>query len=56
MTDVVIIHNIAGHKAGEIVPLTARLEQHVAAGNAKIIPNEHAAWSGGDEPAPQAAP
>lgn len=46
MTDVLILHRIPGLKAGAVVPLTPRLQQHVDAGNAKIIPNTHDAWAG----------
>lgn len=46
MTDVLILKRIPGHRRGEIVPRSARLEQHIKAGNAKILPNEHEAWNG----------
>lgn len=46
MTDVLIIKRIPGHRRGEIVPRSERLEQHIRAGNAKILPNEHDAWNG----------
>lgn len=45
MTDVLILKRIPGHKPGAVVPLDARLQGHVDAGNAKILPNTHAAWS-----------
>lgn len=38
MTDVIILKAIAGHTAGDITPLTDRLQKHVDAGNAKIVP------------------
>jgi hypothetical protein len=44
MTDVLILHRIPGNKPGDVVPLTDRLQKHVDAGNAKIIPNRHDAW------------
>ncbi len=50
MTDVVILHGIPGFKAGDITPLTDRLVSHVAAGNAKLLPNEHDAWDNDAEP------
>lgn len=50
MTDVVILQRIPGHKPGDVVPMTPRLEQHVAAGNAKIIPNRHDAFSAPEQP------
>jgi hypothetical protein len=50
MTDVLILKRIPGLKPGQVVPLTARLEQHVAAGNAKIIPNEHGEYAAPPEP------
>lgn len=53
MTDVLILKRIPGHRRGDITPLTSRLEQHVKAGNAKILPNEHDAWNG--DPAPEPA-
>lgn len=46
MTDVLILKRIAGHRAGQIVPLDERLQGHVKAGNARILPNEHAPWDG----------
>lgn len=45
MTDVLILHRIPGHKPGDVVPLDARLQNHVDAGNAKILPNAHGSWS-----------
>lgn len=51
MTDVVILHRIPGHKPGAITELTERLQRHVDAGNARIIPNRHDAWVV-EEPAP----
>lgn len=42
MTDVIILKRIPGHRAGAIVPLTKRLEQHVKAGNARKLPSGHA--------------
>lgn len=57
MTEVVILHRIPGHEAGEITELTPRLEQHVLAGNARIIPAPHDAWSGEEaQLPPQASP
>ncbi len=44
MTDVLILKRIPGHREGEIVPLTPRLQNHVDAGNAKVVPNAHPAW------------
>lgn len=37
MTDVIVLKNIAGHRAGEIAKLDARLQKHVDAGNARIL-------------------
>jgi hypothetical protein len=46
MTDVLILKRIPGHRRGDITPLTSRMEQHIKAGNAKILPNAHEAWNG----------
>jgi hypothetical protein len=56
MTDVLILHRIPGLKPGQVVPLTPRLEQHVAAGNAKIIPNAHGEYEAPAEPRDSQAP
>lgn len=50
MTDVLILHRIPGHKPGDVVPLDARLQNHVDAGNAKILPNAHQAWAAPEQP------
>jgi hypothetical protein len=53
MTDVLILHRIPGGKPGQILPLTPRLQRHVEAGNAKILPNENPAFGSVEsEPAP----
>lgn len=58
MTDVLILHRIPGLRPGQIVPLDDRLQKHVDAGNAKVLPNSHEAWNGaGDDGVePQAPP
>jgi len=48
MTEVIVLHRIPGARAGAILPLDERMKNHVAAGNAAILPNEHDAWA--DEP------
>lgn len=48
MTDVLIINRVPGVPAGEIVPLDKRMQGHVKAGNAVVLPNTHEAWE--DEP------
>lgn len=40
MTDVLILKRFAGHRPGQVVPLTDYLEKHIQAGNAKLLPNE----------------
>jgi hypothetical protein len=52
MTDVLILKRIPGHRRGDITPKTARMEQHIKAGNAKILPNAHEAWNGDQSPEP----
>lgn len=49
MTDVLVLKRIPGLRPGQIVPLTPRLEQHIDAGNVKILPNENPSF--GTEPA-----
>lgn len=39
MTHVLILKKIAGYEAGRVVELTDRLQKHVDAGNAKVVPN-----------------
>lgn len=56
MTEVLILHRIPGARVGAIVPLDERMEQHVAAGNAKILPNAHEPWNDDERPEPQAPP
>lgn len=46
MTDVLITSKIAGGRPGQILPLDARLQKHVDAGNARILPNSHDGWEG----------
>lgn len=38
MTDVIILHRIPGARPGAILPLDERLERHVRAGNARVLP------------------
>lgn len=56
MTDVVILQRIPGHKPGDVVPLTPRLDKHVEAGNAKIIPNRHDAFAAPEQPRDSTVP
>lgn len=55
MTDVLITKRIPGASPGDVLPLDDRMRDHVTAGNAEILPNEHGAWSGDPvEPAVEA--
>lgn len=53
MTDVLILHRIPGAKPGDILPLDNRLQKHIDAGNAKIIPDGHSGWK---DTQPETAP
>lgn len=44
MTDVIVLHKIPGARRGQIVPLDERLENHVKAGNAAVLPGENDAF------------
>lgn len=56
MTDVIILHRIPGARAGEIRQLDERMQKHVAAGNARIIPNSHEGWNGSGSSEQKAPP
>lgn len=56
MTDVLILHRIPGAKPGDILPLTDRLKRHLEAGNAKLIPNGHEAWTAEPQEHPPVEP
>lgn len=56
MTDVLILHSIPGEAnvRGAVVPYEKWMDGHIAAGNAKIVPNEHPSW--GETEADQTPP
>lgn len=52
MSMVVALVNIPGLKAGKIGEMTEQRRKHVDAGNAAVIPGEHAEWEGAPPSAP----